>query len=71
MLVKNLLPLIQSRIEVIPRYRLSHMTYFWSYYGNPILPPYVMIWISFCPPLIKPILYLCTTNLTFMPGSFC
>ena len=40
----------------------SYINYFQSYYGNPILSPYVMSWIGFRPPQIEPILYLCTID---------
>ena len=40
----NFLP-SQSRMEVIRTYGFSYIAYFWCYYGNPILSPYVKIWI--------------------------
>ena len=49
---------------------LTNLTYFWSYYENPILSPYVTSWIGFQPPQIETVLYLCTIDLSFMPGYF-
>ena len=58
MLVTNNLLTIHSRRDLICTYNFSYITYFLSYYGNPILSPYITSCIGFRPPLIEPI-YIC------------
>ena len=53
----QLLP-IQSRTELIHTHSFLYISYFRSYYGNPILSPYVAIWVGFYLPQIEPI-YIC------------
>ena len=53
LVTRHLIP-IHSSIELIHRYIFLYITYFWSYYGNHILSPYVISWIGFRPPRIEP-----------------
>ena len=60
---------IQSRMGEILRYIFSYIMCFKSYYGNPILFPYVVSWILFRNPWIEAIIYLGKINSAYMPVS--